>query len=270
MRPNKLVLAAFSLSLLLSLTPSTTSAEVADPVQPYRAGDLSQVALNILPPGQGRYLNTAELVQNQTIGFTPDENVDQREPYASLIQGLAGLTEDNLTDYFKDASFGVQPGDEGRTYSPREGVTVIRDTSYNVPHVYGETREDTMFGAGYVSAEDRLFMMDVLRHYGRGRLTEFLGPSEANLAIDCAQNDVADYTDPELREMVENRPPGTDQELAQTAMADLESYVDGVNAFIQEALLDPRKLPGEYPALQKYPKEWKIADTVAVASLIGG
>ena len=50
--------------------------------------------------------------------------------------------------------------------SPRPGVRIVRDKAHNVPHVSGDTRADTMFGAGYATAQDRLFFMDVLRHTG--------------------------------------------------------------------------------------------------------
>src|SRR6185503_16395048 len=52
--------------------------------------------------------------------------------------------------------------------------------------------------------------------------------------------------------------------------ADLEAYVDGVNQYISEALVDSTKLPAEYPALQQVPQTWKNEDAVAIASLVGG
>ncbi len=53
-------------------------------------------------------------------------------------------------------------------------------------------------------------------------------------------------------------------------VADLDAYTAGINAYIDEALLDPSKLPAEYLALGKLPQPWKQTDTVAEASLIGG
>jgi Penicillin amidase len=58
-------------------------------------------------------------------------------------------------------------------------VTITRDRGFGVLHVYGKTRSGTMFGAGYAGAEDRLFLMDVLRHAGRAELSEFLGGGRA-------------------------------------------------------------------------------------------
>ena len=35
---------------------------------------------------------------------------------------------------------------------PKTGVTIVRDASYGVPHIYGATHGDVMFGAGYAAA----------------------------------------------------------------------------------------------------------------------
>lgn len=250
--------------------PTVPAAGQASPVRPYGDGDRSVIALNILPPGQGRYLNAAELAEAQGSGQQPPHNTDQLGMYESLVQGAPGLTAAGLTDFYKDASFGVRSDDVERQYSPRPGLEIIRDRAFGVPHVYGATRSDTLFGAGYVTAEDRLFMIDVLRHAGRGRLSEFLGASEANLALDCATWLSADYSEAELRAMLERTPADPEgAALADQARLDVQDYTDGINAYIQEALTDPSKLPAEYPALQQVPLAWKPTDTAAVAALVG-
>jgi acyl-homoserine lactone acylase PvdQ len=262
------IAAAALVSAVAALAPPATGK--GSPVRPYRDGDRSLTALNILPPGQGRYMNAAELAQAQLTEQQPPHNTDQLDMYDSLVQGAPGLHSRNLGEYFKDASFGVRPGDVERQYSPRPGVVVLRDRGFGVPHIYGSTRSDTVFGAGYVTAEDRLFMIDVLRHAGRGRVSEFLGASEANLALDCATWLSADYTEAELRTMLERRPADPEgAALTDQARQDVRDYTAGINAYIQEALVDPSKLPGEYPALQQVPSPWKVTDTVAVAAVIG-
>lgn len=252
---------------VVALVVSPVGAQDTD-VSAYRAGDRSVVALNILPPGQGRYLNGPELVRSQTTGEQPAHNADQLAVYDSLVQGAPDVTMGDLQKYFKDASFGVKPDDVERQYEPRPGVTVVRDAAFGVPHVYGETRSDVMFGAGYVSGEDRLFMMDTLRHVGRGRLSEFLGPSPANLAMDRAAYLTAGYSEEELQEMIDHLDE-LHPKLGPTVQQDVADYAEGINAYIAEAMADPSKLPGEYEALQQVPEEWKPTDTVAVASLIG-
>ena len=227
--------------------------------------------LNIVPPGQKGVFNAAEAVSAQG-GSYPPHTVDQLEMYEQLVfeDATPGVTEEQLLDYFKDASFGVPADDIASSYSPggRDDVIVVRDASHGVPHIYGGTREGTMFAAGYTGAEDRLFLMDVLRHLGRARLSEFLGPSEGNKAMDRGQFLVAPYTEQDLTDQAETIRAAGD-EGAQIA-ADAEAYAEGVNAYIAEAIVDQRKLPAEYPALQQLPAEWVIEDIIAIASLVGG
>jgi acyl-homoserine lactone acylase PvdQ len=258
-------------ALLVALLFSSLSVPVVaqdDPVQPYRTNDKSVTALNVLPPGQGRYLNSAELAQAQGGGDQPPHNTDQLRLYESIIQGAPDITPEKLGDYFKDASFGVKPDDVESEISPKAGVTIIRDKGFGVPHIYGATRADVMYGAGYATGADRLFMIDTLRHVGRGRTSEFLGASPANLAMDEAVYRTSAYTEEELQAMID-RLPKLDATLGKTVQDDLAAFTAGINQYIDEATMDPSKLPGEYPALQQVPEPWKETDTVAVASLIG-
>jgi acyl-homoserine lactone acylase PvdQ len=248
--------------MAVSLTAMAAAQDTV--VQPYGTRDNAVTALNILPPGQGKYQNGPE----QATGQQSPHNSDQIAPYDKMVQGAPDITAQDLGEYFKDATFGVKPDDVEREYSPREGVVVLRDAGYGVPHVYGATRDDVIFGAGYVSAEDRLFMMDTLRHVARGRMSEFLGASEANLASDRAVYMNSGYNEEELERMVE-RVKTLHPELGPIVHADLMAYVAGINQYIAETRTDPRKLPAEYEALQLVPEDWKATDTAAVASLIG-
>jgi len=223
--------------------------------------------LNIVPPGQDGVLNSTEAVQAQG-GTYPPHVIDQLGMYGDLVYNAPGLTEDRLLEFYKDASFGVRDADIERVYSPTANVTVVRDAGFGVPHIFGDTRYATMFAQGYTGAEDRLFLMDVLRHLGRARLSEFLGASAANLAMDYGQLAIAPYKEADLTAQIDAiRNSGPD---GLSGYMDLQAYTDGVNQYINEALADPTKLPAEYPALQQTPQAWKIEDAVAIASLVGG
>ena len=193
--------------------------------------------------------------------------------YDGLLRGAPTLTPATLTDYFKDATFGVPPAKIAREYSPggRAGVVVIRDVDYNVPRIYANNRHDAIFATGYVSAEDRLFLMDILRHVGRGRMSEFLGPSPSNLAMDRDTYRVTGYSEAELQLMVDQLDDlyGSYGALTQQGFQD---FADGVNQYIMDTLTNPngRVLPAEYVTLQQVPMNWQPTDTVAVASLITG
>ncbi len=41
-----------------------------------------------------------------------------------------------------------------RVEKPETGLEIVRD-KHDIPHIYGTTRGDAMFGSGWVAAEDR-------------------------------------------------------------------------------------------------------------------
>ena len=236
----------------------------------YRDGDFGGFR-NVLPAGQGETVSAAELAASEARGEPPRSFTSQLPLYTELLYRAERVTRSDVNRLFKDASFGVPPGEVAGVSRPRADVEIVRDRTYNVPHVYGRTRSGTLFGAGYASAEDRLFLMDVLRHTGRARLTELIGPGDDNETVrsDAEQLKIADYSEQELEGMIDRAVARAGAEGRQVK-ADLLAYVAGINQYIAEARRDPNKLPAEYPALGKLPQDWKPTDTVAVASLIGG
>jgi acyl-homoserine lactone acylase PvdQ len=147
-------------------------------------------------------------------------------------------------------------------------VTIERDAQFGVPHIYGDTRPELMFGIGYATAEDRLFFVDVLRHAGEGDLASFAGG--ANAPMDESVWASTPYTQQDLvnqvNEGIANLPDG------QQILSDASNYVDGINAYIGRAQLDPLLMPGEYAALGQLggPAPFTLEDVVSIASLVGG
>lgn len=235
---------------------------------------------NIQPPGQAGTV-TSQQAPAAMNGQYPAHFNDQTAMYADLVDAagfpggddtasaLLGVSDGDSQTYYKDGSFGFA-GEVERSYSPgnRSDLTVIRDKAFGVPHIYGDTREGAMFGAGYTAAEDRLFLMDVLRHYGRARLSEFLGASDSNKAMDQAQLRAAAYTEQDLSDQIDDI-CALGEEGAR-ACDDVEAYSAGVTQFINEVRNNPSRLPAEYPALQQQPTAWIPEDVVAIASLVGG
>jgi acyl-homoserine lactone acylase PvdQ len=236
-------------------------------------------ALNIVPPGATGLYNAADYAKVQAGLGTPPHTSDQLGMYSDLVKVAPNLTAAQLSSYYKDASFHpvALPGDKTETIPLHAGTVIIRDAQFGVPHVFGQTRYDTEFGSGYASAEDRLFMMDVLRHYGRGQLSSFVGPSPADLAMDCSIDRVAGYSETELQAQADRLPSEFPQPITiggvtttegQQIVADGNAFADGVNAYIQAALADPTKMPVEYGALQVVPAPWNVRDIIATATLV--
>ena len=239
-------------------------------VQPYRTGNFGGFH-DVLPPGTNGRTNLVELAAFLTSGARPPHNDDQRDMYARLLSATPGVTSDNLGALFKDSSFGSPPGGQARAYSPRPGLTITRDEAFGVPHVYGTTRAAAMFGLGYAAAEDRLFLMDALRHTGRAQLSSFAGGAAANRAQDEEQWRIAPYTEADLQRQADQLDDLYGDEGRQL-QEDAASYVAGVNRYISEAKLDITKLPGEYVAIGRPlgPDPWRVTDIIATASLVGG
>jgi len=57
----------------------------------------------------------------------------------------------------------------------KKPVEIIRDR-WGVPHIYAQNTDDLFFAQGYITAQDRLFQLDLWRRIGTGKLAEVLGP----------------------------------------------------------------------------------------------
>ena len=266
-------------AVLVMLGAGASPAHAAPPPYPYQHNDFGGFR-NILPPGQGQGVNALEAANFLAGGNRPAHDDDQLQMYEDLVYATPGLSESQIGDFFKDASFGVPPGQVEDTYQPLcilptapasdacEKVTIQRD-SYGVPHINGDTRLGAMFGTGYVAAEDRLFFIDVLRHAGRGELSSFAGGS--NVEMDREVWESTPYTEEELQRQYDLGDDVYGDDGAQL-QRDVNAYVDGVNQFIAEALVNPTKMPVEYDALGQPlgPDPWKVTDVIATASLVAG
>ena len=128
-------------------------------------------------------------------------------------------------------------------------VEVLRD-AHGVPHIRAQSVADALFAQGYVTAQDRLWQMDLSRRKAEGELSEIFG-------------------DRTLRMDIESRTLGFPQ-VAGRALAEispderrlLDSYARGVNAFIES---HRDRLPLEFVMMRYQPQPWREIDSVAVA-----
>ncbi|MFC9466129.1 penicillin acylase family protein [Streptomyces coelicoflavus] len=232
---------------------------------------------DILPPGQNGNATLAQILLNQAFGTQPAHAEDQLGPYANLATGYKGLTNDKINDFFNDASFGVPDGQAASTVRPagRDDVTIVRDKRTGVPHITGTTRYGTEFGAGYAAAQDRLWLMDLFRHVGRGQLTPFAGGAPANQGLEQQFWRSAPYTEADLEAQIESAAAKAG-ERGELALADVDAYVAGVNAYI-DASDKGRYFPGEYVLTGHKDaitnagtiEHFKRSDLIALASVIG-
>ncbi|MER6347485.1 penicillin acylase family protein [Streptomyces sp. NPDC001595] len=262
---------------LLSPLSRATAADAAPAAPAAVADHCGGQCSDILPPGQNGNATLAQILLHQAFGTRPAHTDDQLGPYADLATGYPNLTGATLDDFFDDASFGVPADQVASTVRPagRTDVTIVRDKRTGVPHITGTTRYGTEFGAGYAAAQDRLWLMDVFRHVGRGQLTSFAGGAAANQGLEQEFWRNAPYTEADLQAQIEGA-AARHGERGRQALADVHAYVDGVNAYI-DASDGGRYFPGEYVLTGHKDsltnagtiEHFKPADLVALASVIG-
>jgi penicillin G amidase len=129
-------------------------------------------------------------------------------------------------------------------------VKVTRD-GHGVPAIEATTLEDLFLAQGYVTAQDRLWQMDIMRRFAAGELSEILG--EDTLKIDREQRILG------LRAAARK---GL-QTASPRDRAYFEAYARGVNALIESRASN---LPIEFRILGYRPKPWQPEDSIVIAN----
>ncbi len=125
----------------------------------------------------------------------------------------------------------------------KDKVEVLRD-QWGVNHIYAKNENDLFFTQGYCAAKDRLFQFEVWRRQATGTVAEILGARELKRDIGTRLFKFRGELSTELKHY---HPRG---------MAIIQSYVNGVNAYITQALKNPKELPIEFKLLSIVPQKW--------------
>ncbi len=128
-------------------------------------------------------------------------------------------------------------------------VEVWRD-GRGVPHLHAQSLDDLLLAQGYVTAQDRLWQMDLSRRLAHGELSEIFG--ERALKLDIENRALG------FRQASERAVGELDAESRQM----LEAYAHGVNAFIST---HQDRLPIEFLMLRYRPRPWQEKDSFALA-----
>jgi penicillin G amidase len=135
----------------------------------------------------------------------------------------------------------------------KDSVTVRRD-GRGIPYVEAKSDADLYFAQGFVTAQDRLWQMDLLRRVARGQTAELFG--KAALEGDKRWRRFG------FAAIVEE----TFQKFTPEHRAILENYARGVNAYV--ATLDAKSLPMEFQLLQYRPSEWLPTDSMIIGAIL--
>src|SRR5215831_294952 len=127
-------------------------------------------------------------------------------------------------------------------------VRVQRDR-WGVAHIYAGDQHDLFFAQGFVTAQDRLFQMELWKRAGQGRLAEILGPSAIQRDVNARRlryrGDMAE----------EYRSYSSDTEEI------LQAFTAGINAYIADIQRPGHPgLPVEFQLAGFKPEPWKPED----------
>lgn len=131
-----------------------------------------------------------------------------------------------------------------------DSVEIFWD-SIGMPHIYAKNEADLYFITGYISAQERLWQMDLLRRVTSGRLSEIFGEAYVNTDILLRMLRIPEKS----RKMLEV----TDSIVIKA----LKAYADGVNCYISA---HENALPPEFFILGYTPEKWEIEHSL---NLIG-
>ncbi len=150
-----------------------------------------------------------------------------------------------LNDYQKDGELKL-PGLE-------KSVTIKRDEKA-MAYIYAENLHDAIMAQGFVTAQDRLFQMQLTRLFAQGRISELAG--EKARALDTRMRTFGLHGIAKKQAAVLNR----------ETRDFFQWYVDGVNAFIKEC---PKDAHLEFKLAGIKPELWTVADSLSVLYYMG-
>jgi len=213
----RVLLGAMAASLLMALGAAPAGAELVD---------LSGPAFQILAPGED---GTA---------FPTEQSTDQGKLYDALTSLKNVSTASIEKDYISE-KFGVH-GEVKRTETTgHAGLEILRDKN-DIPHVFGATRADVMWGSGWIAAEDRGLLLKLglgpaytaalgipgINPFGLLLQERSFKPSAATVT----------YVSEQKKALIEKGAKG------EQVVQDLENWAEGINAY-ELTLPEKERLP---------------------------
>src|SRR5206468_3293994 len=176
----------------------------------------ADIARYILPPGNFGGIPT-------TVNST-----DQLPLYAGLTPLRDNITLADIDNFYLPEDFSPI-GATTEEVTGRPGLQLLYD-SYGIPHVYGQTRADVAFGAGWTTARDRGLLIQV----GRGPARVAVADVPNIDAFGLVTSIQAFTPSPEAEALVTQQVQQLPIEFGDKGLeilADAQAYADGVNAY---------------------------------------
>ncbi len=223
-------------SFILAGCSDENSSDTTDP-QPDPIEDRSYY---VLPPGNYGGLPTSQ------------NSLDQLPLYDGLTPLRGDVTDADIERFYLPQDF--QPvGETVEEATGRPGTTILYD-EYGIPHISGETREDLAFGAGWVTARDRIFLLNLGRYTARAAVADIPNIDAFELLLTGQSFVPSAATEQLVTDQVELLVEVYGDEGRQI-IADAQAYVDGGNAYLE--------------ANGGNPAPYTVNDVVAINAFIG-
>ena len=166
--------------------------------------------------------------------------------YTDLIYATPGLADADIDSTSRTRASASSPTTSTAPTRPRDDVTIVRDKSFGVPHVYGHTRAARCSGSATRAPRTACSSWTCCATTATASSRRFAGG--ANVDTDREQWEVAPYTGGPRAARSTSCPSSTASR-ARTSATTRRRACDGVNAYIAKAKLDPTLMPVEYAAI---------------------
>jgi acyl-homoserine lactone acylase PvdQ len=230
---RRLGLAALFAGLLAALGAFGASAAGAETL-----ADFSGPAYQILAPGDSGNVFSP--------GFTA---IDQGLLYDALTPLQGNVTAKDLQEDFLSEKFGVT-GKVESTEHPEAGLEIQRD-EHGIPHVFGQTRPEVMFGSGWIAAQDRGILLALGLGPAFAAALDVPGVNAFELLLTrrsfTPSAQAVQFVAEQEKVLLEKGPRG------EQVLQDLTEWANGINAFDES-----------------HPKEAFIPIKVSVVNAIAG
>ncbi len=125
----------------------------------------------------------------------------------------------------------------------KQPVEILKDR-WDIAHIYAKNESDLFFAQGYNVASDRLFQLEMWRRQATGAVAQILGRKELDRDIG---NRLFTYRGDLTQELNWYHPHGA---------AIIQSFVNGINAYIEQTRRQPELLTPEFKMLDIKPELW--------------
>ena len=152
---------------------------------------------------------------------------------------------------------------EGKIFAPKiKRKILITRNEWGIPHIQAFSNSDAYFALGFAMAQDRLWQMDVIRYAGKGKLSQILPKTQEIIEADQLTQalSIQFFSRQYYQRLLASNDP-----IDQMILASFQSFVDGINFFIQKKT---DRWSIEFKILGYQPKPFTIVDSLMTITLL--